>query len=75
MTIFSVLPVLKKEMGLSDIGLALIGSSFLWVYGICSPVGGYLGDRFPRRRVILFSLLVFITRVRVAGRQRYILSD
>jgi len=59
MTIFSVLPVLKKEMGLSDIGLALIGSSFLWVYGICSPVGGYLGDRFPRRRVILFSLLVF----------------
>jgi MFS transporter, Spinster family, sphingosine-1-phosphate transporter len=59
MTIFSVLPVLKKEMGLSDIGLALIGSSFLWIYGICSPVGGYLGDRFPRRRVILFSLLVF----------------
>jgi MFS family permease len=59
MTIFSVLPVLKNEMGLSDIGLALIGSSFLWAYGIFSPVGGYLGDRLPRRRVILFSLLVF----------------
>lgn len=41
MTIFSVFPVLKKELSLSDITLALIGSSFLWVYGIFSPVGGY----------------------------------
>jgi MFS family permease len=59
MTIFSVFPVLQKQMGLSNIGLALIGSSFLWVYAIFSPVGGYLGDRFPRRRVILGSLVLF----------------
>jgi MFS family permease len=59
MTIFSVLPVLKNEMGLSDIGLALLGSSFLWVYAVFSPVGGYLGDRFPRRQVILLSLVLF----------------
>jgi MFS transporter, Spinster family, sphingosine-1-phosphate transporter len=59
MTIFSVFPVLQKEMGLSNIGLALIGSSFLWVYAVFSPVGGYLGDRFPRRRVILGSLVLF----------------
>jgi MFS transporter, Spinster family, sphingosine-1-phosphate transporter len=59
MTIFTVFPVLKKELFLSDITLALIGSSFLWVYGIFSPVGGYLGDRFPRRSVILGSLLIF----------------
>lgn len=59
MTIFSVFPVLKKEMGLSDIGLALLGSSFLWVYAVFSPVGGYLGDRFPRRRVVLGSLVLF----------------
>jgi MFS family permease len=59
MTIFSVFPVLQKEMGLSNIGLALIGSSFLWVYAVFSPVGGYLGDRFPRRLVILGSLVLF----------------
>jgi MFS family permease len=74
MTIFSVFPVLKKEMALSDIGLALIGSSFLWVYAIFSPVGGYLGDRFPRRRVILgslvlFSLITFATGLVRAGNQ------
>jgi len=59
MTIFSMLPALRSEMGLSDIGLALLGSSFLWVYAVFSPVGGYLGDRFPRRQVILLSLVLF----------------
>src|ERR1700759_612112 len=59
MTIFSVLPVLKKEMGFSDRALALLGSTFLWSYAICSPIGGYLGDRLSRRRVILSSLFIF----------------
>lgn len=59
MTIFSVFPALKKEMGFSDIALALLGSTFLWAYAFCSPFGGYLGDRFSRRQVILFSLLIF----------------
>lgn len=74
MTIFSVFPVLKNEMGLTDIGLALIGSSFLWVYAVFSPVGGYLGDRFPRRTVILgslvlFSLITFATGLARTGNQ------
>jgi MFS family permease len=59
MTIFSVLPVLKREMGFSDIALSLLGSTFLWAYAICSPIGGYLGDRLSRRRVILASLVLF----------------
>ena len=59
MTIFSVLPVLKKEMGFSDIALSLLGSTFLWAYALCSPIGGYLGDRLSRRRVILASLVLF----------------
>lgn len=46
MSIFSVFPLLKKEMGVSDIVLALLGSTFLWVYGASSPLGGYIGDRF-----------------------------
>ncbi len=59
MTIFSVFPVLKKEMGFSDVALALVGSTFLWSYALCSLLGGYLGDRFSRRRVILSSLVIF----------------
>jgi MFS family permease len=59
MTIFSVLPVLKREMGFPDVVLALLGSTFLWAYAICSPIGGYLGDRFSRRKVIITSLFLF----------------
>src|SRR5207302_5561321 len=58
MSVFSAFPVLKRELGISDMTLAFIGSSFLWIYGGFSPVGGYLGDRF-RRSVILASLVIF----------------
>jgi hypothetical protein len=37
MTIFSVFPLLKKEMGVSGIILPLLGSIFLWAYAACSP--------------------------------------
>lgn len=59
MTIFAVLPLIKKEMGASDTVLALLGSTFLWSYGACSPLGGYLGDRFSRKKVIVWSLVIF----------------
>ncbi len=32
---------------------------FLFVYGVCSPVGGYIADRFNRRWVIIGSLAVW----------------
>ena len=59
MTIFAIFPVLQRQMHLSNVALAMLGSVFLWVYGICSPVGGYLGDRFNRKTVILSSLIIF----------------
>ncbi|HZY72395.1 MAG TPA: MFS transporter [Edaphobacter sp.] len=59
MTIFTIFPVLQREMGISNVALAMLGSVFLWAYGISSPLCGYLGDRFNRKRVILWSLVIF----------------
>jgi len=57
--IFSVFPLLEKELQLDNVQLGLLGTAFLWVYGLLSPVAGYVADRFGKRRTILFSLLVW----------------
>jgi MFS transporter, Spinster family, sphingosine-1-phosphate transporter len=71
--IFSIFPLLRKDLGMSDVTLGLVGSVFLWVYGGLSPIAGYLGDRFNRRNIIvvtltLWSLVTFATGlVRTSG--------
>lgn len=57
LSIYSVFPLLRKELIASDVVLGLVASSFPWTYGLLSPVAGYLGDKFSRRTVILVSLV------------------
>ncbi len=37
----------------------LLMAVFMWVYAVLSPVGGYMADRFDRRRVVVGSLAVW----------------
>ncbi len=55
--IFSVFPLLKSEMGLSDVQLGVVGASFMWVYALMGPLAGVVGDRFRRKTVILGGLM------------------
>ena len=55
--IFSVFPLLKAEMGLSDVQLGYVASSFMWVYAAAAPIAGMVGDRFRRKHVILGGLI------------------
>jgi len=57
--IFSVFPLLEKEMGLTPVQLGLLGSSFAWVYGLCAPFAGYIVDRVRRTAAILWGLYVW----------------
>jgi MFS family permease len=59
MTLFAIFPLLHQQMHLSNVELAMLGSVFLWAHGLCSPAGGYLGDRFNRKSVVLASLVIF----------------
>jgi sugar phosphate permease len=54
--IFSVFPLLEKELGLSLIQLGLLGSAFAWVYGLSGFFAGFIVDRISRKKAILGGL-------------------
>lgn len=54
--IFSVFPLLEKELHLNSVQLGLLGSAFAWVYGLASPVAGLIVDRVRRKSAILGGL-------------------
>ncbi len=55
--LYSILPVLRRELIATDLALGLFTASFPWTYGILSPAAGYLGDRVPRRAVLILSIV------------------
>src|SRR5260370_32844572 len=57
--IFSLFPLLARDLSLSPVQLGLLSSVFLWVYGLLSPFAGFAADRFGRGRLITVSLLVW----------------
>jgi len=63
--IFSVFPLLKSEMGLSDVQLGVVGSSFMWVYAGVGPIAGLIGDRL-RRKTLIIGGLVFWSLITIA---------
>src|SRR5438067_13797445 len=54
--IFSVFPLLKSEMNLSDVQLGIVGSSCMWVYAAAGPVAGLIGDRRRRKTLVIAGL-------------------
>ncbi|MET1047931.1 MAG: MFS transporter [Hyphomicrobium sp.] len=58
---------IKADLGIGDQKFGLLSSVFLWIYGICSPIAGYLADRIGKRRVILASLVVWSAATFASG--------
>ncbi|MGK6353041.1 MFS transporter [Parapedobacter sp. DT-150] len=48
-----------SEFTLDDAQFGLLTSVFLWSYGILSPFGGFLADKYSRKNVIIFSVTVW----------------
>lgn len=57
--ISSVFPLLRRELGLSDMEMAATGSLFLWAYAVGSPLAGRMADRASRSRLVVASLLAW----------------
>jgi len=53
---FSIFKVFREQLHFSEVQLGLVGSVFLWVYGLTSPVAGQLGDWISKRLLVALSL-------------------
>src|SRR3989442_5916301 len=65
--VFSVFPLLQHDLIASSFELGLIGTVFLWTYGLVSPFGGYAADRIGRVPVILGSLALWSAGTWITG--------
>lgn len=65
--IFSVFPLLKTELALSDAQLGAISSVFFWAYAVLVPIAGGLGDAFNRKWIIVGALLVWSAATFASG--------
>jgi predicted MFS family arabinose efflux permease len=63
----SVLTSLRTEFGFSDVALGLLGSVFLWSYAIGSPLAGGIADRWSRRKLVVWSLVLWSAVTVVTG--------
>ena len=55
--IFSVFPLIKNELQLTDVQLGVLGACFMWVYALCGPITGWITDLVSRKALILGSLI------------------
>ncbi|HEX8616563.1 MAG TPA: MFS transporter [Thermoanaerobaculia bacterium] len=65
--ISAVVEPLKLDLGLTDTQIGLIGTGFILVYALTSPVFGALGDRGARPRLIAIGVGIWSIATAMAG--------
>jgi MFS family permease len=57
--IFSIFPVLEKTYGINKEQQGIIAAAFTVVYALMAPFAGRVGDRYPRKLVIIAGLYIW----------------
>jgi MFS family permease len=63
----ALIPYIKQDAGYTDQQLGWVGSAFTIVYTVCSPLFGYLGDRYRRGRLIAFGIAIWSIATAAGG--------
>lgn len=66
----SIYPVLRSELGFTETQLGWVGSTFLWVYALLSPVAGRVGDWTSKRSLVVWSLVLWSAATALTGMSR-----
>ncbi|MGC2161631.1 MAG: MFS transporter [Silvibacterium sp.] len=54
-----VQPLVQKEFGVSDAQIGFLTTAFFFTYMLVAPLTGWLGDRFPRKPLIIIGALLW----------------
>jgi MFS family permease len=68
--ISAVVPLIQSEFHLGDRDVGIIGSMFMVVYALASPVTGVFGDRWPRRYLVGAGVLLWSLATVLSGLAR-----
>jgi MFS family permease len=55
----AVLPLIKADLGLSDVQLGTVVTVFTLLFAACVPFAGFLGDYLSKKWIVCLSLVVF----------------
>jgi MFS family permease len=61
------LPYIKRDFQLDNTQAGLLGSFFMLVFMLASPVSGFLGDRLPRRYLVAAGVLLWSLATGASG--------
>ncbi|HEY1939693.1 MAG TPA: MFS transporter [Candidatus Angelobacter sp.] len=57
--LFAVQSDVKKEFLVSDAKIGLLTSAFFFTYMFAAPLIGWVGDRFPRKNIVVVGILIW----------------
>jgi MFS transporter, Spinster family, sphingosine-1-phosphate transporter len=63
----AILEPIRQELGLTDTQLGLLGSGFIIVYSVTSPLFGMFGDRWKRPPLIAIGVFIWSLATALAG--------
>lgn len=63
----AALPDIQKEFGINDTQSGLLGTVFIVVFMLASPLGGFLGDRMPRKLLVAGGVLLWSLATGASG--------
>jgi MFS transporter, Spinster family, sphingosine-1-phosphate transporter len=63
----SALPAIQAEFGINNAQSGLLGTVFIVVFMLASPLGGYLGDRMPRKLLVAGGVLLWSLATGASG--------
>ena len=65
--LFSMYEDLRQQFGFTNSELGLLGTAFMLSHALATPLVGWAGDRFDRRRIIALGLVLWSSAAIVSG--------